>query len=275
MLVTLGAKLGYVVDLHFNILKMATFAIVPCSVADGAALSRNNMSAFWEIPNWILAWRNTTLEEHIARMIKRYPRRLISEPETSRHQKAVDAETGRLLGYARWVLPESYTVLADGGPAWPEAMIPAVSPEEKAEIQRVAEATQLNPINDTDPLDEAVRDIKVKIMARKPYFCKHIQGPKRGKTLIFDKFTGLEYLAVHPENKGKGVATLLVESGMKQAEKLGLDIFILACKPAWGLYTRLGFRVEEELIQDDSMYGGDGEFAMRYYIYEQPLNSEA
>ncbi|KAL7900361.1 hypothetical protein HDV63DRAFT_370943 [Trichoderma sp. SZMC 28014] len=235
---------------------MAAFAIAPCSLADSAALSRNNMSAFWEIPNWILAWRHTTLEEHIDKMTKRYPRRLISDRETSRHQKVVDPETGRLLGYARWVLPESYTVLSNGEPAWPEAMFPAVSPEEEAEIKRVAEETQLNPNNDTDPLDEAVRVIKEKIMARKPYLC-------------------LEYLAVHPENKGKGVATLLVESGMKQAEKLGLDIFILACKPAWGLYSRLGFRVEEELVQDDSMYGGDGEFAMRYYIYEQPLQLEA
>lgn len=102
-----------------------------------------------------------------------------------------------------------------------------------------------------------------------------LRGPKSRKPLIIGKFAGLDYLAVHPENKGKGVATLLVESGMKQAEKLGLDIFILACKPAWGLYTRLGFRVEEELIQDDSMYGGDGEFAMRYYIYEQPLQPKA
>ncbi|EHK50387.1 hypothetical protein TRIATDRAFT_44213 [Trichoderma atroviride IMI 206040] len=214
------------------------------------------MSAFWEIPNWVLAWRHTTLEEHIDTMTKRYPRRLISDPETSRHQKVVDPETGRLLGYARWVLPESYTVLANGEPVWPEAMAPAVSPEEEAEIKRVAAATQFNPDNATDPLDEEVRIIKEKIMARKPYLC-------------------LDYLAVHPENKGKGVATLLVESGMKEAERLGLDIFILACKSAWGLYSRLGFRVEEELVQDDSVYGGDGEFAMRYYVYEQSRKSEA
>lgn len=157
---------------------MATIAIAPCSLADGEALSRNNMSAFWEIPNWVLAWRHTTLEEHIATMTKRYPRRLISDPKTSRHQKAVDPATGRLLGYARWALPESYTVLANGEPAWPEAMAPVVSPEEEAEIKRVAEATKWDPNNDTDPLDAKVQDIKVKIMARKPYICKHIRGSK-------------------------------------------------------------------------------------------------
>ncbi|PON27153.1 acetyltransferase [Trichoderma gamsii] len=247
---------SYIVDLRINIFKMTAFTIAPCSLADSAALSRNNMSAFWEIPNWVLAWRHTTLEKHIDTMTKRYPRRLISHPETSRHQKVVDSETGRLLGYARWLLPESHTRLADGEPVWPEAMAPVVSPEEEAAIKRVAEATQWNPNSDTDPLDDAVGAIKDKIMARKPYLC-------------------LDYLAVHPENKGKGVATLLVESGMQQAGKLGLDIFILACKPGWGLYSRLGFRVEEELVQDDSIYGGDGEFAMRYYVYEQPLQREA
>lgn len=159
---------------------MATFAIAPCSLADSAAISRNNMSAFWEIPNWVLAWRHTTLEEHIDTMTKRYPRRLISEPETSRHEKLVDLETGRLLGYVRWVLPESHAVLANGEPAWPEAMAPAVSPEEEAEIKRVAEATQWNPNNDTDPLDEAVRAIKDKIMARKPYLCKCFEDPNHG-----------------------------------------------------------------------------------------------
>jgi hypothetical protein len=156
---------------------MSTFAIVPCSVADSAALSRNNMSAFWEIPNWVLAWRDTTtLEEHIANMAKRYPRRLISEPETSRHQKVIDTETGRILGYARWLLPEANAVLADGTPAWPEAMVPAVSPEEEEEIKRVAEAITLNPNNNTDHLDKAVGAIKDRILAKKPYFRKHMKN---------------------------------------------------------------------------------------------------
>lgn len=82
--------------------------------------------------------------------------------------------------------------------------------------------------------------------------------------------TALEYMAVHPDNQGKGIATLLVKSGMEQARKLGLDIFILAFKPGFKLYARLGFRVERELVQDDSAYGGPGEYVVRYMIYEQP-----
>lgn len=81
-------------------------------------------------------------------------------------------------------------------------------------------------------------------------------------------------MAVHPENQGKGIATILIQSGMKEAEKLGLDIFVLAFRRGWGVYSRAGFRIEQELIQDDSMYGGDGKFGVRYMIYEQPPQSE-
>jgi hypothetical protein len=150
---------------------MAAYEISPCIVADAAALSRNNMSAFWEDPSWVLSWRHTTLEEHIVTSAKRYPRRLISDRMTSRHQKAVDPKTGRLLGYARWVLPDSYATIADGEPAWPEAIVPAVGPEEEAEIRRVAEATLWNPNLESDPLDTAVGKLKKEIMGRKPYMC--------------------------------------------------------------------------------------------------------
>lgn len=76
-------------------------------------------------------------------------------------------------------------------------------------------------------------------------------------------------MAVHPDNQRRGAATALVESGMREAEKLGLDIFIHALKAGVGLYKRLGFRIEKELIQDDSMYGGTGEYYVCMMTYEQ------
>ena len=81
-------------------------------------------------------------------------------------------------------------------------------------------------------------------------------------------------MAVHPENKGKGVATALVESGMRQAEKMSLDIFILAFTAGVGVYKRLGFHIERELVQDDSMYGGSGEYGVYYMIFEQNTRSD-
>jgi hypothetical protein len=127
------------------------------------------MSAFWQDPNWILAWRHTTLEQHIAEVAKRIPRNLLNDRTTMRHQKAVDPETGCLLGYARWILPPSHATVADGKPAWPEALGPAVGHEEEAEIRRVAATAIWNPNHDGDVLDVPVGEIKREILQRKPY----------------------------------------------------------------------------------------------------------
>jgi ribosomal protein S18 acetylase RimI-like enzyme len=81
---------------------------------------------------------------------------------------------------------------------------------------------------------------------------------------------------VHPDNQDKGIGTALVQSGMEQAEKLGLDIFIYAKKQGVGVYKRLGFRVERDFVLDDSEYGGTGEVYAALMIYEQKprLNGE-
>ncbi|RDW69861.1 acetyltransferase-2 [Coleophoma cylindrospora] len=231
-------------------LAMPTYSIAPCTVADGADISRNNISAFWEDPHWILAWRHTTLEHHIVEVAKRIPRNLLTDRTTKRHQKVTDPDTGRLLGYARWYLPPSHATSTDGAPVWPEAIVPAVEPKAEAEIRRIAATAIWDPNAESDALLVPIREVKNEILARKPYM-------------------HLEYLAVHPENQGKGVATVLVQSGMKEAEKVGLDIFIHAMKAGVGLYQRLGFRVAKEFVQDDSMYGGNGEHHVYLMIYEQ------
>ena len=79
----------------------------------------------------------------------------------------------------------------------------------------------------------------------------------------------LDYIAVHPENKGQGVATALVESGMKAAEELGIPIFIMAFKAGRGVYARLGFEEVDRIIQDDSMYGGPGEYGAYFMVYNR------
>lgn len=69
----------------------------------------------------------------------------------------------------------------------------------------------------------------------------------------------LDYLAVHPDSQGRGIATQLVESGLKEAKKIGLDVYVRAFPPGVGLYRRLGFRIEKELLVDESEEGGPGE----------------
>jgi len=85
----------------------------------------------------------------------------------------------------------------------------------------------------------------------------------------------LEYLAVHPDNKGKGIATQLVAKGIEQAERLGIDSFVMAYKAGRGVYKRLGYEVEHEIIQDDSPYGGPGEYGAYFMIYETKAKHDA
>ena len=59
---------------------------------------------------------------------------------------------------------------------------------------------------------------------------------------------------------------MLVESGVREAEKMGLDIFVLAMKAGLGVYQRVGFKLLDKVIQDDSKYGGKGEYGA--YVLE-------
>jgi predicted N-acetyltransferase YhbS len=81
---------------------------------------------------------------------------------------------------------------------------------------------------------------------------------------------GLDYLAVHPENKGKGIATLLVESGIRAAERMGIDLFVLAFRAGVGVYKRLGFVVVKEILLDDRKFGGTGDYGGWLMIKEIP-----
>jgi ribosomal protein S18 acetylase RimI-like enzyme len=78
-------------------------------------------------------------------------------------------------------------------------------------------------------------------------------------TLAISGGTELDYLAVHPDNQGRGIATQLVASGLKEAKRIGLDVYVRAFRPGVGLYRRLGFRLEKEFVLDDSEEGGPGE----------------
>lgn len=85
--------------------------------------------------------------------------------------------------------------------------------------------------------------------------------------------TELDYLAVHPRHQGKGIATALVRSGLLQLKKLGIPIFVFAWKSARGIYLKLGFKEVDRLIQDDTSYGGTGEYGVYFMIYEFPATT--
>jgi len=78
----------------------------------------------------------------------------------------------------------------------------------------------------------------------------------------------LEYLAVHPSHKGQGIASMLVEHGAKEADKMGFDTFVLAFKAGRNVYKRAEFELLDSLIQDNSKYGGTSEYGAYFMARE-------
>ncbi|KAK3681659.1 hypothetical protein B0T22DRAFT_299913 [Podospora appendiculata] len=235
---------------------MANFSIERCTIDYSEAISRNNGRAFWEQPMWRMNWPvDMTRDYLVGVMEKRGFMRLLQDRESYRHQMAVDLDTRAVLGYIRWQLPESALGGGGGGgsgtdvPPWPEAQVPDVSPEELEKYRSLRDTTPWTPRTDMDELDDVNDAILKRIMAERPYI-------------------KLDYLAVAPENWGKGIATALVKSGIEAAEKLGLSIFVFAFKEATGVYRRLGFVERERSIQDDTKFGGNGQYNVYFMVYE-------
>ncbi|OHF02975.1 acetyltransferase [Colletotrichum orchidophilum] len=244
------------------------YIITGCTVADSDELTKNNIPAFWADPHWNLAWRHRTLEYHISQVAKRTPRNLISDPETKRQQKAVDPANGRIVGFARWILPASHAKDDNGAPAWLDAVVPSVSVEEEAEIRRVAATADWDPNDESDELLIPIREAKNEILAKKDYM-RALKIFLKLSSLAYQFLIGLDYLAVHPDNQGKGIGTALVQSGMARAKEMGLDIFIHAMEAGVDLYKRLGFCIEKEFFQDDTTYGGNGQVYTALMIFKQ------
>ena len=71
------------------------------------------------------------------------------------------------------------------------------------------------------------------------------------------RFTGLRYLAVHPEYQKKGIGRALVTAVVGKADELGIDVYIMAYEAGRLLYEQLGFREIERTTVYSSKYGGE------------------
>jgi hypothetical protein len=96
---------------------MPTWKILPVTDSDGSAVAVNTTHAFWDVPMWRLQWRpEITLPFLTEQILKRQSLRLLRERDTLRHLKAVDPETGELVGYSRWRLPDTRMITPSGEP---------------------------------------------------------------------------------------------------------------------------------------------------------------
>ncbi|KAH8883198.1 hypothetical protein GQ53DRAFT_847095 [Thozetella sp. PMI_491] len=194
-----------------------------------------------------------TLDWAIEQAAKRVPRDLLRDRELARHQKAVDPQTGELVGYARWKLPADRASAGDRHPIWAEARTveAEISPEEQRRIDEVASESMLAQW--PERLEARNNEIRQRIMAKQPYL-------------------ELDYLGVHPKHQRKGIATTLVKSGLQVAQDLGLDVFLQASDVGRLVYEKLGFKLIDENIEDDSEFGGPGRYVTYFMVWDHRQN---
>jgi predicted N-acetyltransferase YhbS len=79
----------------------------------------------------------------------------------------------------------------------------------------------------------------------------------------------LKYLAVRPDYQRLGVASLLLQSGIRAAEKMGLDIFVTSTKAGRPVYLKVGFNLLAEDNQDNSNHDVEGEYSAYFSMIVQ------
>jgi hypothetical protein len=154
---------------------MTSFLIKPCTVTDGPSIGRNNVHAFWTDKTWIQVWLGLTRDFVAEQAAKRGARNLLLDRAHRRHLQAVDATTGAVVGYARWVLPRDDGCSGgDGDPchaAWTEARVPDVAAEVRQEADRECASSvwdvDANPA--IDGIDAPIVALQEKLLSGKRY----------------------------------------------------------------------------------------------------------
>ncbi|KAM0348711.1 hypothetical protein ACHAPU_004150 [Fusarium lateritium] len=215
----------------------------PCRVEDGDSIALSKVAAFFEESWWRLSWTDRTRESLIQSVADRSPKNLLTSRETRRHQKVVHLETGDIVGYARWIMPESHKDY------WLNAQTPDVSDEQKEVFAKRHAETEWNPRTENDKFDEHIFTWKE----------KHKN----------ENAVELHYVGVRPDHQHKGVASILVQSGLEEVDKLGLDVMVIAMgRRGLGLYRKYGFEVLEEKSESMIALGVD-ELYETFYLVRQ------
>ncbi|KAK3192055.1 hypothetical protein K4F52_001682 [Lecanicillium sp. MT-2017a] len=201
---------------------MAEYELMHCTIDDDAGVSQCKVSSFWNEEWWLTDYYDKRPNALRDAMTLRFPHTILRNRDVRRHQLVRHVPSGEVVGYARWLLPK------EAANEWLEAQSPDASDEDKAKFEKIYDEVVWkfdDPITDQD---DHVHGWRQELAPPGPHF-------------------ELDYLCCRPDHRRKGVASMLVQAGLREADRLKMDACLVAMGlSAVSLYKKLGFEVKAE-----------------------------
>ncbi|KAB8070954.1 acyl-CoA N-acyltransferase [Aspergillus leporis] len=197
--------------------------------SDASQLAQINVTSFSPSP----FYRHTFADVSVSALhTLKYARALQKFTDPKTHvQVAIDPETGLVLGSTRWAIPLHYQQKPGSLCELPEDA-----------IKMAADPEKFLPEN-----------------MNKQFYALFFGMLKsmRAKYVNNDDIV-LEYLAISPEQQGKGIGSQLLQWGIQKADALNARIYLEASVEGYPLYKKYGWRLLEEANLDFESLGGAG-----------------
>ncbi|KAK8042718.1 hypothetical protein PG994_013201 [Apiospora phragmitis] len=163
---------------------------------------------------------------------------------TDQQFKVVDVETGKVAGFARWVVPEAMEAVMQAGF------------RTYTEVESgLPEGIEMPEMADGAPAE-----------AWRSFF-----GPV--KAMSAKKGLDLSVLCVHSSYQGCGVSTALLKPMLDLADQQGVTAYLEALENATPVYEKLGFKKVDEIVYDESKTGHEGVLRIDIMLRELKASS--
>lgn len=237
------------------------FSVQPVAVTDADTLASVMTSSHWQDAHWKALFEDFTTPEQVTlECAQRLPWNLVNGRAVKRHQKAIDIESGEVVGYARWILPPGLPEAKTT--AWIEAQVTDVSPDRRQQFEvSFVDATDNKQIRHlrrdlVTYRSTLLEEVDEKFMEDGPYLCTLDRYHNWQRKANPVGTTALDYLSTTLTYQRQGVAALLLESGLKVADANGLRTYVTASPARLKLYQSHDFELVQTVSVVYSQYGG-------------------
>ncbi|KAK1144143.1 hypothetical protein N8T08_005805 [Aspergillus melleus] len=160
-------------------------------------------------------------------------------PQT-RNYKAVDSESGAIIGYARWTVHPDGQVLEQTVKEAVEARLTPRIPEMREGVARAVHTAIQQDIRELLGIKEEGEGESEGGNAEVRRLAPHVH---------------VDALFTHPDHQRKGVAKALLQNCLREADELGIMTFLEATQDGKPLYLKLGFVIVRTCEVDLTKYG--------------------